>query len=140
MNGAEVSFAPPRSPTLESVGAHLRHSMLLTVGVAWYAFVPWLKARLGRAPSPQIVGAQLRGFFEGGGLVYRKLGQFLAMRSDILPMAVCAELDHLFDEVPPMPFAVVRRLVERELGGRVEDLFTSIESDPISSASVAQVH
>lgn len=46
----------------------------------------------------------------------------------------------LLDGVPPVPAHKARRVVERDLGGRIEDLFDSFDDVPLSAASVAQVH
>src|SRR5581483_8237113 len=49
------------------------------------------------------------------GLLIKTL-QFLSSRPDVVPDEYIAVLSHLQDEVPPEPFAVVRRVVEQELG------------------------
>jgi ubiquinone biosynthesis protein len=95
---------------------------------------------LGRSESDSSLGRRLREFLERSGVVGRKLGQFLAMRFDLLPPAVCEELDRLFDRGEPMPFSTVRTRVEAELGQPLERLFRSFESDPMAVASIAQVH
>src|SRR3954452_24299853 len=72
---------------------------LLRVGatvVAVYA------PRPGRARGS--AGVRLRATFERLGLTYLKLGQYLAMRYDLLPGEVCRELEKLFEEVPAVPF------------------------------------
>jgi predicted unusual protein kinase regulating ubiquinone biosynthesis (AarF/ABC1/UbiB family) len=50
-----------------------------------------------------------------------KLGQFLALRYDVLPPEIVAELNGLFENVQPMPFETARQLIER---GRVEGVIT----------------
>lgn len=100
-------------------------------------FVRWLFRF--RVP-PAEVGIKLRKFLEERGLVYRKLGQYLALRQDLLPTEICAELDLLFEEIEPMPFAEVQQIVETELGAPLAQLFQTFEATPIGSASVAQVH
>jgi predicted unusual protein kinase regulating ubiquinone biosynthesis (AarF/ABC1/UbiB family) len=42
--------------------------------------------------------------------------------------------------VPPRPFAVIKRRIERSLERPLEDVFTEFEGTPIASASLAQVH
>ena len=66
--------------------------------------------------------------------------QFLGSRSDVLPREYVEVLSKLQDRVPPKPFSVVRRTVERELRRPIEDVFEEFSVSPIASASLAQVH
>jgi len=69
-----------------------------------------------------------------------KAAQFAAHRPDVLPPAAARALARLRDEVPPLPFALVRELVESELGAPLEARFAAFEATPLGSASIAQVH
>jgi ubiquinone biosynthesis protein len=103
--------------------------------------VPLLARRLiGRRPPARLVGERLRRTLQDLGVTYVKLGQFMAMRFDILPEEICSELALLFDRVPPVPAAAIRQTLERELGDPVEDIFRTFDWEPIAAASVAQVH
>jgi predicted unusual protein kinase regulating ubiquinone biosynthesis (AarF/ABC1/UbiB family) len=68
-----------------------------------------------------------------------KLGQFVSARPDLLPEAYVTELSKLQDRVPQAPAAVVKRVIEEDVGP-VEELFSSFEADSASAASLAQVH
>ena len=74
------------------------------------------------------------------GLTYLKLGQYMAMRFDLLPPEICNELSKLFESVSPMSFEEARSVVEVELGGPLESLYSSFNREPVASASVGQVH
>jgi ubiquinone biosynthesis protein len=97
---------------------------------------PLLLAELRNEPLP----AQLRRRLELLGTTYIKLGQIMAIREDLLPAEICRELSHLFDEIPPIPFQEVRRLLARRLGQPPDALFESVDPHPLGSASIAQVH
>lgn len=74
------------------------------------------------------------------GPAYIKLGQVLSTRPDLLPQQYIDELEHLQDEVPPMPYEVVEQTIEEELHARISKLFASFEQEPLGSASLGQVH
>jgi ubiquinone biosynthesis protein len=100
-----------------------------------------LIARIRRRPDvAAVVGVNLRQLLEHLGFTYIKLGQFLALRFDILPPEVCNELRALFDRAPTMPFGRVVDQIERELGAPVAQVFRSIEPRCLAAASLAQVH
>jgi predicted unusual protein kinase regulating ubiquinone biosynthesis (AarF/ABC1/UbiB family) len=66
--------------------------------------------------------------------------QFLGSRADVLPREYVEVLSKLQDRVPPKPFSVVRRTVERELKSPLAQIFKSFHDKPMASASLAQVH
>ena len=51
-----------------------------------------------------------------------------------------ATLASLRDDVPPLPFKKVRKLLEEELGGKVGDHFEVFEEEAFAAASIGQVH
>ena len=69
-----------------------------------------------------------------------KLGQILGARADIVPNEYIEVLSQLHDAVPPRPFHVIRRHVEKELGAPLDDVFAEFAREPIAAASLAQVH
>jgi ubiquinone biosynthesis protein len=47
------------------------------------------------------------------------------------------ELGKLVDQVPPVPFDEIRRLIEHDLP---DDAFVRIDPEPLATASIAQIH
>lgn len=74
----------------------------------------------------------------GGVLV--KLGQFFSARADIMPEEYLLELAQLQDEMPPVPYDEVRKVIEDSFGIPIDRIFKKVEAEPIAAASLAQVH
>lgn len=69
-----------------------------------------------------------------------KLGQIASTRPDILPADLIVELKKLQDEVPPVPFELLRDAVETALGAPISEIYESFDETPLAAASIAQVH
>jgi predicted unusual protein kinase regulating ubiquinone biosynthesis (AarF/ABC1/UbiB family) len=82
----------------------------------------------------------LRGALEELGPTFAKLGQILSTRPDLLPPEFIAELSKLQDDVPPMTEAEVVEVMEGELRVPWEDVFESIEPEPLAAGTIGQVH
>jgi ubiquinone biosynthesis protein len=74
------------------------------------------------------------------GPTYIKLGQILSMRKDIFAHDWIEALETLQDDAPRLPFAAIREQVQASLGGTLEELFASFETEPLGTASIAQTH
>lgn len=74
------------------------------------------------------------------GPTFIKLGQVLSTRPDLVAPEFVEELSKLQDHVPPFGYDEVRRIVEGELAGSLEDTFQSFEETPLAAASIGQVH
>lgn len=77
---------------------------------------------------------KLRGF-------YLKQGQELGSRSDFIPSAWCEILEALQDRVPPVPFEEIEQTLRQSFRvNRASQIFASIGTTPLASATIAQVH
>ncbi len=85
-------------------------------------------------------GAILRRLMAALGACFVKLGQVLSTRPDLIDPEIIDELRQLQDRMHAFPMRHVRRIVEEELGGRLEDHYAEFDQLPVAAASVAQVH
>lgn len=83
---------------------------------------------------------RLRLAFEELGTTYIKLGQILSLRSDVIPAQMAEEFKKLQDNVTPMPFTVIKPIIEAELDSKIEDVFLSFNETPVAAASISQVY
>jgi predicted unusual protein kinase regulating ubiquinone biosynthesis (AarF/ABC1/UbiB family) len=77
---------------------------------------------------------------EALGPTFIKLGQALSTRPDMVPADYLGALERMQDDVAPLDFEQVRRVVEEDLGVRLNKIFDVFEETPLGSASLAQVH
>lgn len=129
-----------------STGSILRLTQLLRVfvrhGLA-HLTGRWVKARWLRRHLPmagETGPVRLRMLFEDLGGTFVKFGQMLALQPDILPMEYCNALFKLLDQVDPFPYSEVDRTIREELGKAPKEIFDSIDTQPLATASVGQVH
>jgi ubiquinone biosynthesis protein len=90
--------------------------------------------------AEQDLPAHFRQALEELGPTFVKLGQVLSTRPDLLPPAYVAELSKLQDAVPPVPWESIRDAIAQELGRPPEEVFSSINPEPLGAASLGQVH
>lgn len=85
-------------------------------------------------------GARLRMALDELGPIFVKFGQILSTRRDLLPRDIADELALLQDKVSPFPGNQAIAMIEEALQEPVGELYKSFESEPLASASIAQVH
>ncbi|MFP5386478.1 MAG: ABC1 kinase family protein [Bacteriovoracia bacterium] len=88
----------------------------------------------------QIFGQQLRLSFEELGPSFIKLGQLMATREDLLEPALIKELKLLQNKVRGIPFEVAKKVIEDNLGKSINEIFSSIDENPIGTASIGVVY
>jgi ubiquinone biosynthesis protein len=86
------------------------------------------------------VGTRLRLALEELGPTFVELGHALSSRGDVLPPDVTAELGRATTPIPPVPYAEVRALVERDLENTLERLFLVFEEKPMRVGVFTQAH
>lgn len=152
--GDRVAYVETRPPgVLRRAATVLRHLLGLWLGLiasrprtqskprlrtritAWLA-----RCMIDSAWSAQPFAVQLRRRLEILGPTYIKLGQVLAMRRDLLPRDVTDQLSGLLDRLPAVSYERFLELVTEGLGAPATTRFAWIETQPIGSASIAQIH
>ncbi len=83
---------------------------------------------------------ELREGLERLGPTFGKLGQILSTRPDLIPPEYLEELANLQADVPPLAEGEVVAAMQAELGVPWEDVFASIEPEPLAAGTIGQVH
>lgn len=83
---------------------------------------------------------ELRDLCDDLGAGILKLGQFLSCRPDLLPPAYIEALAPLCKDAPVAPLEEIIETLESELGKSVDEVFASIDPEPLGTGSLAQVH
>lgn len=81
----------------------------------------------------------MRKTFEALGPTYIKAAQAISTRADILSPLVFAQIQKLQDRVPPFDTDSAYKLIEEELGMKIDDVFENLSKDTVASASLGQV-
>jgi len=75
------------------------------------------------------------------GPTFIKLGQALAIRTDLLPKAYGMELSKLQDSVAPFDSEIAKEIIKKELKVKsLDEVFSKFPDKPIASASIGQVY
>ena len=74
------------------------------------------------------------------GPAFVKAGQALSTRPDIIPVVLLEELSQLQDQLPGFSGDKAMELIEEDLEKNIQDIFLEIDKEPISAASLGQVH
>jgi predicted unusual protein kinase regulating ubiquinone biosynthesis (AarF/ABC1/UbiB family) len=125
-----------------AVGLYAHPPLRRTVVTLWelgLLATRYLRRRL-RGERASAGPVELRRTFERLGPTYIKFGQLIASSNGLFPERYVAEFQHCLDRVPPEPWPVVLQTLTRALGRRPQEIFASIEPQPLASASIAQVY
>lgn len=93
----------------------------------------WRQTKLSR-------GEQIRLALESLGPIFVKFGQTLSTRRDLLPADIADELALLQDRVAPFALEQVLHILQQTYGIDHHKLFNNFSTQPLASASIAQVH
>ena len=74
------------------------------------------------------------------GPAFIKAGQALSSRPDIVPPVLLEELSQLQDQLPGFDSDLAMACIEEDLEAPIEEIYEQLEKEPISAASLGQVH
>jgi ubiquinone biosynthesis protein len=124
------------------VRAH-RYSTIVRIALR-HGLGRFLRGRPPSGPSSAAsrfrLARSLRAALDEGGVTFVKLGQLLSTRREALPVEFVDELTKLQDRAAPVPWEEIAAVLAAEYGRAVEEVFATIDHEPIAAASVAQVH
>ena len=123
----------------EILGVVIRHSVREWVGNQRFLRRN-LKSKDLNPERARSTPERLRLAIEELGPTFIKFGQILADRPDLISDNLRAELKKLQATAKPLPDSLALELIERELGGRIDDYFDSFERDHLASASIGQTY
>ena len=69
-----------------------------------------------------------------------KVGQIASQYKDIFPPEVAKAISKLQRQAPAMPFAEIKKQIEKELGKPLDQIFKHVDETPFAAASIGQVH
>ena len=89
-----------------------------------------------RLPPPAV----LRKILIELGPFYVKFGQLLSTRPDLLPPKYIEALTALQAKVPSVAWEFIEQTLRQELSQPLENIFSTINHEPIAAGSIAQIH
>jgi len=122
---------------------HLKRLWQTLIPIFAYIFsVGWdkLTGRLKNETQTRFRARELTNLLVELGPAFVKAGQALSTRPDIIPGILLEELSELQDQLPGFDGDKAMELIEEDLGNKIDEIFLEIDKEPISAASLGQVH
>ena len=109
---------------------------------AYLFSVGWdkLTGRLKNEAKARFRAKELTNLLVELGPAFGKAGQALSTRPDIIPGILLEELSELQDQLPGFDSDKAMELIEEDLGSKKDEIILEIDKEPISAASLGQVH
>jgi len=100
----------------------------------------WLSRRLKNPQRARSRAREAADLVASLGPAFIKAGQALSTRPDIVPPVLLEELAQLQDQLPGFDPALAMACIEEDLGQPVDTIYAQLDREPISAASLGQVH
>ena len=100
----------------------------------------WLTRRLRNPRVARARASEAADLVASLGPAFIKAGQALSTRPDIVPPLLLEELAQLQDQLPGFDSALAMACIEEDLGAPLGEIYAELEREPISAASLGQVH
>ena len=122
-------------PTAWRRGTYRAGEWLRRRGVTPWLELAWLAVAGAQRDPARLAGAlgRLKGPFA-------KLGQLAGLRVDAVQPETREHLTALRDRVPPLPFWRIAELLRAEFQQPLDEVFATLDPEPLGAASIAQVH
>jgi predicted unusual protein kinase regulating ubiquinone biosynthesis (AarF/ABC1/UbiB family) len=102
--------------------------------------VDWLTQRLKNPEHARVRAREAADLVASLGPAFIKAGQALSTRPDIVPPVLLEELAQLQDQLPGFDPELAMACIEEDLGQPVGAIYAQLDREPISAASLGQVH
>jgi predicted unusual protein kinase regulating ubiquinone biosynthesis (AarF/ABC1/UbiB family) len=102
--------------------------------------IDWLIQRLKDPDVARVRAKEAADLVASLGPAFIKAGQALSTRPDIVPPLLLEELAQLQDQLPGFDSALAMACIEEDLGAPVAEIYAQLDPEPISAASLGQVH
>lgn len=100
----------------------------------------WLTRRLKDPEYARARAKEAADLVASLGPAFIKAGQALSTRPDIIPPLLLEELAGLQDQLPGFDSGLAMACIEEDLGAPISAIYAELEREPISAASLGQVH
>ena len=116
---------------LSLIWRHGNHEALDAIGLGKLA---------GRETHDRADADSLAEDLEDLGPTYIKIGQLLSTQLDLLPPQYMEAMARLQDDIEPLPFPELLPIIEESLEAPLLSIFSEVDTTPLGSASLGQVH